>query len=1255
MMNANRTNMAVETLRETLEHFRADPSSPDDELAQKAVFLAGRLQQRAVELQTPHERRQQMELDRLIQNPHDKATLTQLTDQAFRSGEADRAVDQIVHILDVQGIPRFFSPFERTLLRGFQSFGSYLPGVAAPLVKEKMRHETANVILPAEDEMLRDYLTQRQREGLRMNVNYLGEALLGERQAAGRLDDYLHALQLPEIEVISVKISTLYSQISPLAREATIQVLSDRLELLYRAASKYRFTWPDGSQTPKFVYLDMEEYRDLDLTAEAFMQTLDRPELREIEAGMALQAYLPDSFSLQQRVTEWARRRVANGGAPVTVRLVKGANLEMERVEASLHDWPQAPYTSKVETDANFKRMLEYSLRPEHAEAVKIGVASHNLFDVALGLILAHERGILEQVQFEMLEGMANHQRRALFEWNPNLLLYAPACRKEDFIYAIGYLIRRLDENTGPDNFLRHTFKLEVGSPDWLRLEQGFLTSFLHIPSLESSSRRTQSRLETPEPPLLPDDWTRFHNEPDTDFSLPNNSKWAQQILSRWESRQGDHAQLIPLVIAGEELEPDSESIPCHDPSRPGVVIGRYRQGTREDLARAIDCAERDPEGWRDRPPRERARILSEVAQEVRLARGDLMGAALADGGKVLTESDPEVSEAIDFLEFYGRTATYFAELPGVEARGKGIAVVVSPWNFPLAIPCGGIAAALAAGNTVILKPASDSVLVAHQLCECFWRAGVPRTALQFFPCPGGTVGQELVTHPAVRSVILTGGTATAEAMLRASPTCPLYAETGGKNATIVTSMSDRDQAIKNVLHSAFSHSGQKCSATSLLLLEDEVYDDPAFREALCDAVESLPVGSAWDLSTRVGPLIRPPREDLERTIKELEEHESWAVRPRRVGDNPHLYSPGVKWGVQPGSYTHLTEFFGPVLGVMRFRSLPEAIRIVNQTGYGLTSGIESLDDREVEIWREGIRAGNLYVNRPTTGAIVLRQPFGGLGKSAFGAGIKAGGPNYVAQFMSYRERPAGELPQGDSNPPASLQDPLLSQLDEALRRITPVDDGGSTETESVATESPGAGREGAGPLSRQDIARVLKAIASYDAHAASEFRQQHDHMRLLGQDNWRRYLPVREVRIRVTEADSAWDILARIAAARAAGCRPTVSSPHGVQDPVLDYLDDLTDPWAGQIEFVEEEDDELARKLKSGETERIRFAAPDRVPELLRQAAAETGSYLADVPVLLEGRIELLWYVEEQSLSVNYHRYGNLGDRQLEIRREPK
>ena len=280
-------------LTELLSKFEPEPDSPHPPVVQKALYLARHLQERALRLQTPPERRQQGELDRLLQSPADKATLVQMTDQAFRTRDPHRAVEHLAHILDVQGVPRCFSGWDRTLLKGFQSFGNYAPGVALPLVKEHMQKETSNVILPGEPEMLTRHLRERTAEGLRMNVNLLGEAILSEAEAERRLQQYLQGLQWPEIEVVSIKISTLYSQISALAREHTVATLCDRLERLFRTADHLRFTRSDGTTVPKFVYLDMEEYRDKDLTAETFMRTLDRPGLEHVRAGLALAVVHP--------------------------------------------------------------------------------------------------------------------------------------------------------------------------------------------------------------------------------------------------------------------------------------------------------------------------------------------------------------------------------------------------------------------------------------------------------------------------------------------------------------------------------------------------------------------------------------------------------------------------------------------------------------------------------------------------------------------------------------------------------------------------------------------------------------------------------------------------------------------------------------------------------------------------------------------------------------------------------------------------
>jgi RHH-type proline utilization regulon transcriptional repressor/proline dehydrogenase/delta 1-pyrroline-5-carboxylate dehydrogenase len=390
----------------------------------------------------------------------------------------------------------------------------------------------------------------------------------------------------------------------------------------------------------------------------------------------------------------------------------------------------------------------------------------------------------------------------------------------------------------------------------------------------------------------------------------------------------------------------------------------------------------------------------------------------------------------------------------------------------------------------------------------------------------------------------------------------------------------------------------------------------------LCDAVHSLVVGSAWRLHSKLGPMINPPSGDLETALKELEAGETWGVMPEQVDNNPSLYSAGLKWGVQPGGYTHMTEFFGPVLGVMRCKNIQHAIELVNQTGYGLTSGLESLDEREQNIWRDGIRAGNLYVNRPTTGAVVQRQPFGGMGKSAFGPGIKAGGPNYVAQLMSFEEE---QSLHAESD--LSQLDPEMMQLQIDLAEYFSGD--------------------------KDQCVRLKRMFSSFDLYCRSEILVSHDDVRLVGQDNIRRYRPVEMLRIRVQPEDSDFDVIARVVAAKMVGCRTTVSIPDGLSLDLIDKLDHFTQDWGACIEFVFESDEVLIELVQAKQMDRLRYAHPSRVPTAIHKAAGPLGIFIASAPPLSEACLELLWYVFEQSVSFDYHRYGNLGRRGSEPRRE--
>ncbi len=806
-------------------------------------------------------------------------------------------------------------------------------------MEDQLRRSSARVILAGESAPLHRYLQARRSAGTRVNLNHLGEAVLGEAEAQARLEALLAHLADPAVDYMSVKISAIFSQINIIDWDATLATIKDRLRRIFRAAM------PKG----KFVNLDMEEYRDLELTMAAFQQVLDEAEFKTFSAGMVLQAYVPDSWDAQCRLTAWAMHRAAQGGATIKLRIVKGANLAMERVEAELHGWNPAPFTSKDQTDANYRRMLEFGCQPQHARAVHIGVASHNLFDVALGLTLREHLGVQSFVELEMLEGMANHQARAVQKKAGGLLVYAPMVKRENFINAMAYLVRRLDENTSPENFLHDLFELKPASAAWERQEQRFVHGWENRANVTGESNRKST------PPLA--DSLAVHNAPDTDWTQPAKRSALMQSIQCWKK-----PDLPPLA-------------------------------SLDDL---LSTAQAGQSAWAGLGYSQRCKILLKCAAVMEAARFDTIAQMMHEAKKAVSEADGEVSEAVDFARYL---AIHGPPLSQVRAEALGIVVVTPPWNFPYAIPAGGVLAALMAGNAVILKPAPQTVHVAYRLAEQLWEGGVPRNALQFYPCDDGDTGKALITDSRVSAVVLTGAYDTARLFSNWRPTLKLFAETSGKNAVVITGQADRDLAIKDLVKSAFGHSGQKCSAASLGILEAEVYDDPAFRSALRDAVASLKVGPATDLSSVITPVIQQPGESLMRALTTLDDGEQWLLKPEVDSRDPCLWSPGIKRGVRPGSWFHRTECFGPVLGLMRAENLSRAVELQNQTAFGLTGGIHSLDDAEIEYWKQRVQVGNAYVNRAITGAVVQRQPFGGWKKSSVGPGAKAGGPNYAMMF----------------------------------------------------------------------------------------------------------------------------------------------------------------------------------------------------------------------------------------------------------------
>jgi RHH-type proline utilization regulon transcriptional repressor/proline dehydrogenase/delta 1-pyrroline-5-carboxylate dehydrogenase len=1177
---------------EILDSVKAKPQSVA-ERKRLAIELAALMLREANRTMTSHEKSIQQQLSRLMHDPVGKAFTTAMTDQCFRSTSNKRVADQMIYLLNQLGVPQYLDWQKKTELTAFKTLGPNLAQFLVPLATKKLRKETERVILPGESALLSKHLKERKGEDVRQNINHLGEAILSESEAKKRLHTYLEDLKNPEIDYMSVKISTIFSQINLLAFDETVDTLADRLRQLYRAAMK--------STTHKFVNLDMEEYRDLDLTVSAFRKVLDESEFNSYSAGIVLQAYLPDSFHVQKELTEWAKIRIKSGGAPIKIRIVKGANLAMEQFEASLKGWPQAPYANKVEVDANYKRMLVYGCHLENARAVRLGIASHNLFDIAFAMLLRQENQVEPYTGFEMLEGMADHIRRVVQKLTGDMLLYCPVATKQEFQHAIAYLIRRLDENTGAENFLRYAFGLKPGTDAWENQTAIFSQSCDEMESVSKQPRRTQNRqlhqqlLETP--------ITGFENESDTDFSLPQNRKWAEEIVRHWRSHK---PKPIPLVICGKEHF-DNEEGHGTSPNTNVKPLYIYTKADKDHIDNALRCAKAHHKAWGETTPEHRSLLLARVAEKLRERRGELIGAMMIDAGKTIAEADPEVSEAIDFAEYYRRQMEKMAAMKDIRWTPKGTVLVTPPWNFPCAIPAGGILAALVAGNCVLFKPASDTVLVAWHLANCFWDAGISKEVLQFIPCSGEAIGNDLICDQRINCVILTGGTSTAKKFLKMRPDLDLAAETGGKNSMIITALSDRDLAIKDLIQSAFGHAGQKCSATSLAILEAEVYDDPHFRHALREAAASLKVGPSWDLDTKVNPLIHEPRDVLKRALTTLEEGEEWLLEPRQDIHNPCLWSPGIKLGVRPGSFTHMTELFGPVLALMRADSLSHALHIANAVPYGLTSGLQSLDEREQYLWTQEIEAGNLYINRGTTGAIVRRQPFGGCKASSIGGGSKAGGPNYLRELMKATQI---SLPQ-DKQPVNEWVNNLTAFLDQI-------------------------------DLTAEQLGLWMGSVANY-AYWWKRLRQDRDPTKIVGQDNLFRYLPRKNMTLRLTDHATPLDALRVCAAALTCGAKVEISWTS--KSNPFHWLE-----LAPLFRVVEETEEQFLDRLRAGKIERVRLIEP--ASQALLAAAAESATHIIDDPVLANGRLELLHYLREVSLSFDYHRYGNLGLREGELRK---
>ena len=1135
-------------------------------LVEDAVDLAAAWLAATDEGQTRAERAASEQLAALVSDPEGLDLAVRFVDRVARPEDLRVAARELARIS--AGAAGFLGPVDRLLLGAGALAAPLAPQLVVPLARRRLRQIIGHLVVDAHDPALAAHLERARREGFRLNINLLGEAVLGEAEAQSRADRTRRLLEREDVDYVSIKVSSLVSQITTWDTRGTVERVLERLRPLYRAAA---------ARSPQaFVNLDMEEYRDLDLTLEVFTTLLAEPEFADLEAGIVLQAYLPDSVAALERVVAFARERRDAGHSGIKIRFVKGANLSMERVEAEIHGWEQAPYPTKEDVDANYLRLVERALRPDLAGAVRIGVGSHNLYDVALAHLLAERRGVSAMLDVEMLQGMAPAQARAVQAAVGTVLLYTPVVAPEDFDVAVSYLVRRLEENAQPQNFLRALFTDdEARSAAMADQEARFRASVRDLATVSAARRRTDERHPA---------GSSFSNTSDADPALPEVRAWAAERL-----RARPATPRSPVLASTGEVD---------------SVVAR---------GRAAQPA------WAARPAAERAQLLRRAADQLEARRGELVTQMAAEGGKTIEQADPEVSEAIDFARYYADRALELE--PGASLHTDGarfvpnvLTLVTPPWNFPVAIPIGGVLAALAAGSAVVIKPAPPVPGCTEIAVAALHAAGVPDDVLQVVRTDEGEVGRALVAHDGVDAVVLTGAAETAElfsSWRTGRPGGPrVLAETSGKNALVITPAADYDLAVADLVKSAFGHAGQKCSAASLAILVGSAGRSERLLRQLVDSVRSLRVGWPTNLGPTMGPVIEPPTGKLRRALTTLEPGERWLVEPYQLDGTGRLWSPGLKDGITPGSFFHLTECFGPVLGIMRADTLDEAIELQNATAFGLTGGLHSLDEGEIDHWLEHVAVGNAYVNRHITGAIVQRQSFGGWKASAVGPGAKAGGPNYVSQLGHFA---LDGLPSRTAEPSAEVRAALTD-----LAGLVP-DDAERTWLEQAA---------------RSDA-------AAWEAELAHE----QDHTGLRAEANVFRYRRV-PVLVRTVTGAAPVELLRVLLAGVAAGT-PVRVSLDPVTSATLKALDapDTRPGLRRLARHVErgETDAELLDRVRSQGGERVRVVGEGPAADALVDVLWSPRVSVVAGPVLATGRRELLGMLREQAVSRTLHRFGHL------------
>ncbi len=874
--------------------------------------------------------------------------------------------------------------------------GSLAPGLLAAGVKKNVTSMAKMFITGENPEDALPALKKARKNRITFTADLLGEATLSEKEAQEYLQRYLELIQwlandakswehIPQIDEdengaipkvnVSVKVTAIYSQIDEAAWEQSLTVAKERLRQVFRT----------GIANNVFINLDMEQYAHKDFLLQAFEELVMEPEFIKVpHLGIVLQAYLRDSAQDCDRMVALAKKR----GTPFTIRLVKGAYWDYETVSARQKGWSVPVYLNKKESDANFEVCARKLI--DAYPLLRVAIGSHNVRSISAAVAYARSRGLDPRaMEIQMLFGMADSIKRTLVKEGLRVREYATI---GELIPGMAYLVRRLLENTSNESFLRNKFADNVSS-DLL----------LQDPNEELV-------LSSSDPNKDPN---RFTNEPPNDFAVKAQREAMLKALKDWKASLG---KTYPLVINGAEVK-TSRVIARENPSNVSEVIGSVCAASNAEAEQAVKAAKAAQPAWAKLPAEDRAKLLEKLADKMVKDKYRLCALQVLEVGKGWREAGGDVDEAIDFCRYYAQEMRKLARpqrmgrVPGEVSmynyQARGVSLVIAPWNFPLAILTGMTVASLVTGNTVIMKPAEQSSVTAYELMRMMMDVGFPKGVAHYLPGYGEEVGEYLVNHKDVSVIAFTGSKPVGlHIMKQAQIVQPgqthikrVLAELGGKNAIIIDSDADLDEAVTGVIHSAFGFQGQKCSACSRVIVMEAIYD--RFLERIIESAKSLHVGASEDPRSFMGPVV--DEEAFKRIMSTIESSKSQArLAFQGVAPGGGYYVPPTVFAdVDPASDLAQKEIFGPVLAVIRAKDLDHALEIANSTEYALTGGLFSRSPATIERVKRDFEVGNLYINRGNTGALVERHPFGGFKMS--GVGSKAGGPDYLLQFMEPR------------------------------------------------------------------------------------------------------------------------------------------------------------------------------------------------------------------------------------------------------------